>query len=215
MNTHQTQQHEQQQQAAEAAARKLRMLLNSTSVSQLLQQPPPAAATGQKASTVAGCCGALRQLYAALQGQRAAAAGSAQILQAVLQQKAAQSVGTLLSWVLQRPQQLQVKLGPGTAHQLHEPGAVFLHSCAILHTMTAAVRAAGKAADMATACSTMLQQLDQSGGLLSCIVTLQMYMHAYLEHASLDTCAKWLLCNRMTVCMFGSSSDACLLCDLS
>jgi hypothetical protein len=183
MINHQPQQLEeqQQQQAAEAAARKLRMLLNSTSVSQLLQQPPPAAATGHKAGTVASCCDALQQLDAALSDQHAAAAGTAQIVQAVLQQKAAQSVGTLLSWVLQQPQQLQLaKVETCTAVQQHEPEAVFLHSCGTLHALIVAVRAAqnSRAADMATAWSTLLQQLDQSGGLrswLSC-------------HAASDTC---------------------------
>jgi hypothetical protein len=98
-------------QQAEKEANKLNKLVTSDNVAQLLQKPPPAAMTAGQAGLLGSCCTAMQQLIAVLPGDTrptsaAEVASADQILRALLAQQAVQSVGVLLDWTLQEPEQL-------------------------------------------------------------------------------------------------------------
>jgi hypothetical protein len=154
---------QQQQQAAEDAARTLQILLRSVSVSQLLQQPPPSRPlTAAEAGHVATCCQAVsavaERLNTAL-SQQVDQAARQQVLAAVLQQQAAFNAGTLLSWVLQHPQQLQLSEMEDRFGDIHTPEALLRQSSALLKDMTCALpRSNGSEPSR-----TLLQQMGTSG----------------------------------------------------
>jgi hypothetical protein len=141
----------------------LQTLLNSSSVSQLLQQPPPARSlTGAAAKDVASCCNALcalAQLLHAVLSQQPTEAARHRVLAAVLQQQAAFSAGTLLSWVLQRPQQLQMSELLARCGYIYSPETLLLESSAFLDDLGHAL----PHTDRSITAQIMLQQLERSG----------------------------------------------------
>jgi hypothetical protein len=89
-------------------------VLSEPAVMQLLQQPPlldPCRIAEQHRSnadcSVCSCYGAVLRLSTSLTDPPRSFAGVS-ALQGLLQHKAARSVGTVLAWVLQQPQQLQL-----------------------------------------------------------------------------------------------------------
>jgi hypothetical protein len=147
---------------AEGIDRELHKHLSSSPLSELLQRTPPAALTAQQDVRLLHCGSLLEQMAAAFETADEAAV-DLRLLEALLQQQAMRSAGTLIAWVQQRPEQLlAVKsvLGiPGDgASGCWAAGVQFLD------------RAAAKAGDLdhtsAAACqmsANMVQQLDQSG----------------------------------------------------
>jgi hypothetical protein len=68
-------------------------------MSQLLQRSPPAAFTAQQTAQLTSCCQLINQLEHALQE------APWQVADAMLKQQAACSVGSLVTWVQQQPEQ--------------------------------------------------------------------------------------------------------------
>jgi hypothetical protein len=150
---------QQQQQAAVVAARTLQTLLSSSSVSQLLRQPLPARPlTAAEAADVASCCkvvSAVEDRFNAARSQQP----DAEVLAAVLQQQAAFKAGTLLSWVLRQPQQLQLSELPARFEDVHTPEALLRASSTLLKAFSGAL----PHKNGSSTARTMLQQLERSG----------------------------------------------------
>jgi hypothetical protein len=89
---------------AEGIARELHKLLSSSPLFQLLQRTPPAALTAQLDVRLLHCGSLLEQMAAALKAVEAAV--ELRLLEALLQQQAVRSAGTLIAWVQQRREQL-------------------------------------------------------------------------------------------------------------
>lgn len=154
----------QEQRQAREAAHTLQQLLSRPSSKQLLQRPPPAAPlTAEQAAFATRCCASLEQLGKALPLSGAASDG--QILHVLLSEQAACSVGTLLAWLQQRPQQLrlaqaQVQATPAARNTLE---AVWVESTAVFLGMTVASNSMS-ASEAAPLVVELTQQLQQSGG---------------------------------------------------
>jgi hypothetical protein len=97
---------------AEEDARRLKSLLSSSFMSQLLQRAPPAALTAEQEAQLSRCCNVIDQLQAAL---TEAPSLKLQLTDAMLKQQAACSVGSLLAWVQQEPEQQLLGLRPVAA----------------------------------------------------------------------------------------------------
>uniref|UniRef100_A0A383V4W0 MYND-type domain-containing protein n=1 Tax=Tetradesmus obliquus TaxID=3088 RepID=A0A383V4W0_TETOB len=157
----------QEQRQARDAAHTLQQLLSRPSSKQLLQRPPPAAPlTAEQAAFATRCCASLEQLGKALPFSGAASDG--QILHVLLSEQAACSVGTLLAWLQQRPQQLrlaqiQVQATPAARNTLK---AVWVESTAVFLGMTVASNSMS-ASEAAPLVVELTQQLQQSGLLRS------------------------------------------------
>jgi hypothetical protein len=87
---------------AEEAARKLKALLNSPILSQLLQRTPPTALAAEQEAQQTRCYTVISQLAAAVQE---APSLKMQLVDAMLKQQVACSVGSLVTWVQQQPEQ--------------------------------------------------------------------------------------------------------------
>jgi translation initiation factor 2B subunit (eIF-2B alpha/beta/delta family) len=118
--------------------------------------------TAAEAGDFASCCKALsavaQHLNTALSQQPDAAARH-QVLAAVLQQQTAFSAGTLLSWVLQRLQQLQLIGMEERLADIHTPKALLLASCALLLDLSRAL----PHRDGSNTARIMLEQMERSG----------------------------------------------------
>jgi hypothetical protein len=97
---------------AEEGACRLKALLGSTFMSQLLQRGPPAALTAEQEAQLSRCCTVIDQLQVAL---TEAPSLKLQLTDAMLKQQAACSVGSLVAWVQQEPEQQLLGLRPVAA----------------------------------------------------------------------------------------------------
>jgi hypothetical protein len=115
-----------------------------------------------EAEDVASCSKALvavAQRFDAATSQQPDPAARHQVLAAVLQQDAAFSVGILLSWALQRPQQLQLTEQQEWYGDIDTPEALLLRSSTLFEDLGDGL--VGTAAS--DTARTLLQQLERSG----------------------------------------------------
>jgi hypothetical protein len=157
---------------AEEIARSLKSLLGGSVMSQLLQRTPPrpAAFTAEQEAQLLRCCNAISQLEAAL---RETTSPRVQLVDALLKQQVACSIGSLVAWVQQQPEQQLSEMRAGTGHQGSAPATVEAGGAAAaiwaagVHLLERfAVVATRHNSDSAGACSlaaNLTQQLDQSG----------------------------------------------------
>jgi hypothetical protein len=155
---------------AEEAARKLKALLSSAVMSQLLQPTPPAgtppaALTAEQEAQLSRCCTVIDQLQAALDQ---APTLRLQLMDAMLKQKAAYSVGSLVTWVQQQPEKHLLILRSGSAPLDFAAGgtAASIWAAGVLLLGHFAAVAMLHCSESAAACSSaadLTQQLDQSG----------------------------------------------------
>jgi hypothetical protein len=156
---------------AEEVSRKLKALLSSSVLSQLLQHTPPAALTAEQDAQLSRCSNLISQLAEAFDEEPT---HKIQLMDAMLTQQVACSIGSLITWVQQPEQQwLGMRAVAVAGHQGSAPGPfaagttaasicaggvhLFGHfaAAAFLHTL-----------DSAGACNLaarLTQQLDQSG----------------------------------------------------
>jgi hypothetical protein len=175
--------HQEQQQPnhmlLEASARQLHVLLQSPAALQLLQHPPPGAAptrcsTPEQHGLIGHSDLLLAEIVEQCEQQDTAAPG--RMLGLLLRQQAARSVGTLVAWLQQRPEQLQFSV----LQQRIDSGRVvaerpttanlFVVACECLKKMTGALVDAAESpqpgCSTAALAAAMLQQLEQSGAHL-------------------------------------------------
>jgi hypothetical protein len=165
---------------AEDVARKMKVLLSSPIISQLLQHSPPAALTAEQEAQLSCCCDVINQLAGAL---NEAPSLRLRLVDAMLKQQAGCSIGSVVAWVQQQPEQQLLNLTAVTVagHQGsvpkafaagRAPAATWAVGVDVLRHF--AVEAAEHNLDSAGACSlaaNLTQQLDQSGKACSCSCT--------------------------------------------
>jgi hypothetical protein len=157
-------------QQAEKAADKLNKLVTSDHIAQLLQEPPPAAMTAGQAGLLGSCCTAMEQLIAVLPGRdrhptsAAEVASAEQILQALLAQQAVQSVGALLDWTLQDPEQLMQQVGePAATGAVRTLATTWVNCTECMVGMFSTVMEHGESSRMAGLATAVTMQLEASG----------------------------------------------------
>jgi hypothetical protein len=143
-------------------ARALHQMLAKSSFSQLLQQPPTQQLTAMQAALIAACCTLLRHLLDCLPVKGASTAR--QMLRTLLHEKAVQSVGTLLTWLQQQPQTLQLARMAQPVGSSNTLEAMWLLCCSIMRQMEVVTSGLG-AAEAAPLVVTFTAQLQQSGKL--------------------------------------------------
>jgi hypothetical protein len=186
---------------AEEVARRLKALLSSSILSQLLQHAPPAALTAEQDAQLPRCCSVICQLETSL---HEAPSLKLQLVDAVLKQQAACSIGSLFTWVQQQPEQQLSDLGAITVagHQGsaavtlaagRPPASIWTACVNLLHRFAAvAVLQNTQGAGACSLAAALTQQLDQSGKACShkvrvyyaMILLLQPVMHARLNAAN-------------------------------
>jgi hypothetical protein len=102
---------------AEDAARKLASLLSIPATAQVLQHVLPSSINTQQREHLIHAIHALKKLTAAL--QEACTADTVQVLNAVLRQHVARSIGLLVAWAQQQPEQLIAMTASGVMPQDH------------------------------------------------------------------------------------------------
>jgi hypothetical protein len=159
---------------AEEIARSLKSLLGGSIMSQLLQHTPPrpAAFTAEQEAQLLRCCDVISQLEAAWHEARPL---RLQLLDAMLKQQMACSIGRLVAWVQQQPeQQLSgLKAVAVAGHQGSAPATVAAGSASasiwaagvylLEHFAVVAFRHNSDSAEACTLAANLTQQLDQSG----------------------------------------------------
>jgi hypothetical protein len=157
---------------AEEAARKLKALLASSILSQLLQRTPPAALTAQQQAQLTSCCDVISQLDAAFQG---ASSLNLQLVDAMLRQQVACSIGSLVTWVQQQPEQqlLDLIAAAFVSHQGSAPVAcaaagtaasIWVAGVQLLGGFAAvAITQTPESAGACNIAARLTQQVDQSG----------------------------------------------------
>jgi hypothetical protein len=149
----------------------LKALLSKSFVSELLQRTPPASLTAQQQAQLKSCCKVIRQLEDALQD---APSLRMQLMEAMLEQQAACSIGYLVTWAQQRPKQLlDIRVVTVAGHQGSAPetavagsGTASTWAAGVNLLQCFAVVADQQNSDSAGVCSlaaNLTQQLDQSG----------------------------------------------------
>jgi hypothetical protein len=160
----------------EAPTRLLHEIVQSPAALKLLQQPPPGAAptveqrdligqTNMLLSTIAEQCN--------LQ-DTATAAATGRMLGVLLRQQAARSAGTLVAWLQQQPEQLQISLlqqeldeADETKPAIITTANVWMSGLMCLNGMAEAlvkiVESPQPGSSSAALAAAMLQQLEQSG----------------------------------------------------
>jgi hypothetical protein len=148
---------------AEGFACELRELLSRSTLSQLLQRTTSAPLTAEEDALLYDC-GCLLDQMAALQ------AGDEPVdisfLEAVLQQQAVRSAGTLIAWVQQRPEQLLAVESVMGFTATRGSGAPACWTAGVAFLNHAAAKASQQDYASPAACqmaADMTQQLDQSG----------------------------------------------------
>jgi hypothetical protein len=144
-------------------------------MSQLLQRTPPAgtppaALTAEQGAQLSRCCDVIKQLQAALD---AAPMLRLQLMDAMLKQNGAYSVGSLVTWVQQQPEEHLLILRSGSAPVGFAAGgtAASIWAAGVLLLGHVAAVAMLHCSESAAACSLaadLTQQLDQSGKACSC-----------------------------------------------
>jgi hypothetical protein len=142
------------------AAQALQQLLATPSFSHLLQQPPPTQLTAGQAAVMATCSASLKQLELGLASN--GTAPTQQLLHALLNVKAVHKVGTLLAWLQQQPQPLQLARLKEQLVRGNTLEAVWLLCCSIMRKLTVGIVSVA-AADATPLVVTFTQQLRQSG----------------------------------------------------
>jgi hypothetical protein len=161
---------------AEDAARKLAAQLRNPLMTQSLQQAPPETVlwNKQQARQLGNCFHELQLLFQALQEAEYGTADAVQALDAVLQQQAAESAGTLIRWMQQRPEQLfsmvtarqQLQGTHRTNSGLTVPNGVWHLSVAVLKRMLGPVMSLDSSRTSThRLTATITDQLQQSGEL--------------------------------------------------
>jgi hypothetical protein len=136
-------------------------------VSQLLQRTPPAVLTAEQEAQLLHCYDVISQLADALQG---APPFRMQLVDAMLKQQAACSIGRLVTWVQQQPeqQQLHVRAMAGSAPVTSAAGSttapIWAFGVILLeHFAASAVLHMTDSAGSCNLAANLTQQLDQSG----------------------------------------------------
>jgi hypothetical protein len=157
---------------AEDAARKLTDQLRSPVMLGMLQHAPPVGFPDRQQAVQLPSIWTLQsQLVAAL--KETGSAETVQVLSALLRQQAARSVGTLVAWAQQQPDQLYTMAGLNAlAPQGHSPGAVVLNAAGtswwsgleVLDRMlVSAITLDSSSTSAHQIVTTMTEQLEQSG----------------------------------------------------
>jgi hypothetical protein len=159
---------------AEEVARRLKALLSSAIMSQLLQRTPPAASafTAEQEAQLSSCGNVIRQLAAALDE---APSLKVELVDVMLKQQVACSVGSLVMWVQQQPEQLlDVKAaGQGRVPRTSVAGLIIASVWAagvdlLKNLARVALLQTSESAGACILTATLTQQLDQSGKACSC-----------------------------------------------
>jgi hypothetical protein len=130
-------------------------------VAQLLQQAPPGSASAEQQRLMTQICSAVRALAASIP-QDSASAADAQLSSGLLHHQAAHSVGVLLTWVQQRPEQLAAPLQhAGVSVQANTPEGIWIVCIDVLSTLF------GLCQPTAKSTVAWSQQLEMSGGCAS------------------------------------------------
>jgi hypothetical protein len=144
-------------QRAASAAKDLQSLLQGRAVTQLLQQAPsPGSTSAEQQRLMTQISSALRALAASLP-KDAFAAADAQLSSELLHHQAAHSVGVLLTWAQQRPEQIAAGLQRASV-QVNTPSGLWIICIDVLRALFGLCRLTAK--------STVAwsQQLEMSGG---------------------------------------------------
>jgi hypothetical protein len=174
---------------AEGLARELHKLLSNTTLSQLLQRTRSASLTAEQEALLVDCGSLLDQMAVALQEDEAAL--DLRLLEAMLQQQAVQSAGTLVAWVQLQPEQLlSVKSVLGFT-ATRGSGAPCCWASGV-HSLTRAASKAGQQDyDSAATCqmaANMTQQLDESGE--RCSLNCSIFVTLCSDHTHSDYCTQ-------------------------
>jgi hypothetical protein len=155
---------------AEDVGRRLRALVSSSIVSQLLQRTPPTALTAQQVAELSSCCDVVSHLQAAL---LEAPSLQTQLVDATLKQQVACSVGTLITWVQQQPEQQLLDSGAvdvagrqGTTQTTCSDRTAPLWAAGVNllgHFAVVACEHNAESAGASSLAANLTQQLDQSG----------------------------------------------------
>jgi hypothetical protein len=151
-------------QQAEVFARELRDLLSSSTLSELLQRTLSASLTAEQEALLFACCSLFDKMIAALYS--AEAAHGRLMLEALLQQQAVKSAGTLIAWVQQCPERLLAMTSVFGFTAVTGSGAPGCWDAGV-HFIGRAAEKAGEQdytnAAVRQMAVDMMQQLDQSG----------------------------------------------------
>jgi hypothetical protein len=157
---------------AEEIARSLNSLLSSSIMSQLLQRTPPAAFTAEQEAQLLRCCNLISQLEAAWHEARPL---KMQLFDALLKQQVACSIGRLVAWVQQQPEQqlADFRAVAVAGHQGSAPATIAAGSASasiwaagvylLEHFAVVAFRHNSDSAEACSLAANLTQQLDQSG----------------------------------------------------
>lgn len=177
----QEQQHEQMLQTMESVARQMHALLQHPVACQVLQQTPPAADPTPAQKELLACsnelCVSVGTVLQRLRVSATPVAARGRAVGLLLRQQAARSLGTLLAWLQQQPEQLrldllQQQLQQDQARTRPLTAAEFWRGvCSCLYAMCAALSEAVQAPqpglNAAALVAAIMQQLEQSGVCLA------------------------------------------------
>jgi hypothetical protein len=153
---------------AEDAARKLASEISVPAMTKVLQQPP-SLLTRQQEGLLLNSLHTLKKLDAAVLA--AGTADTVQLLDAVLRQQAAQSVGTLVVWAQQQPEQLtctsttaRLPSHASLSAEMGVPAGVWMLGWTVLSNMFAKAMSLDKSsASFKRIVTTTTDQLERSG----------------------------------------------------
>jgi hypothetical protein len=138
--------------------------MSSSTLSQLLQRTPPASLTAEHEAHLLNCGSLFDLMVVALEAEEGAV--QLRLLEAVLQQQAVRSAGTLVAWVQQQPEQLLTVNSVTSFTAATGSSALRCWTSGVQFLTRAAAKAGAQDYGSAATCqmaADMMQQLDQSG----------------------------------------------------